>query len=80
MQTVYLSAYISLPAVETKIELDTHADTCVVGDHCLIVHDHNKPVSIYINDLKAGLYANIVDATIAYIEPETGQLSIRRLK
>ena len=37
MQTVHLSAHTNIAVVKTKIELDLHADTCVVGDHCLIV-------------------------------------------
>ena len=41
MQTVHLSAHNSLAVVNTKIELDSHVDTFVVGDHCLVVHDHN---------------------------------------
>ena len=27
-----------------KVELDSHADTCVVGDNCLSTLDHNRPV------------------------------------
>ena len=42
VQTIHLSTHISLVVVKPKIELDSHADTCVVGDHCVIVHDHNR--------------------------------------
>ena len=65
------------PVVETKIDLDSHADTCAVGDHCQIVNDHNRPAKIYGYDLKAGSkHVCIVNATIAYTEPETGQVVI----
>ena len=39
---------------QSKIELDSHSDTCVVGDQCLVVHDHNRPVNVYGRDPKAG--------------------------
>ena len=29
-----------------EIELDSHADTYVVGDNCLVVHDHDIPVNV----------------------------------
>ena len=75
VQTVHLSAYKSLLVVETKIELDLHADTCVVGDHYLIVHDHNRPVNVYGYNSKAGLkHTCIVNATVAYTVPETGHI------
>ena len=34
LQTGQLSAQKSVAAVETKIEFDSYADTCVVGDQC----------------------------------------------
>ena len=77
MQIVHLSAHTSIAVVKTKIELDSHADTYVVGDHCLIVHDHHRPVNIYRYDPKAGSkHACIVNATVAYTVPETGQVVI----
>ena len=72
VQTVPKSAQKNLSAVETKIELDSHADTCVVGEQCLVIHDDNGPVNIYGYYLKSGSkQAFIVNATIAYTEPET---------
>ena len=57
--------------VKTKIELDSHADTCVVDDHGPIVHVHKRPANVY-RDSKAGLkHAHGVDAVITYTEPET---------
>ena len=72
--TVHLSAHTRLAIAKTKIDLDSHADTCVVGDHCLNVHDHNRPVNVYGYDPNAGSkLAHIVSATVAYEGPETGQ-------
>ena len=66
-QTVKLSTQNSVTVVKTQIELDSHADKCFVGDHCLIVHDHNRPMNIYGYDPKMELkHACTVDATIAY--------------
>ena len=30
-----------------RVELDSHADTCAVSDNCLVIHDHNRLVSVY---------------------------------
>ena len=77
MQTVHLSAHTSIAVVKIKIELDSHADTCDVGEDCLIVQDHNRPVNVYGYDPKAGSkHACIVYTTITYIIPETGQVVI----
>ncbi len=32
--------------VETTLELDSHADTCVLGRHALITLYYNRPVSV----------------------------------
>ena len=67
----------SITVVKTKIELDSHADICAVCDHCLIVHNHNRPVNVYGYNPKAGSkYAYFIDATVAYTVPETGQVVI----
>ena len=52
VQTVQLSAQNSLVVVKTKIELDSHADTCVVGDDCLVVHEQNRPLNTFEYDPK----------------------------
>ena len=36
----------ALVASKPKVELDTHADTCVVDDNCLVIHDSNKQVNV----------------------------------
>ena len=37
-----------------KVELNSHTDTCVVGDNGLVIHDHNRPVNVYSYDPKDG--------------------------
>ena len=77
VQRVHLIAHTNLAVVKTKTELDSHADACVVGDHCLVVHDHNRPVNVYRYNPKVGSkYAHIVNAAVAYTESETGQVVI----
>ena len=63
--------------VKTKIELDSHAYTHFVVDHCLIVHDHNRPVNVFGYDPRMALKnACIGDAFVAFTEPETCKLVI----
>ena len=67
VQTVQLCAQNSLAVVKTKVELDSHADTCILCDHCLVVHDHTRPVNVFGYDPKAeSKHACIVNTTIAY--------------
>ena len=50
---VQLSAQNSLIVDKTKIELDSHADTFIVGDHCLVLDDntivqsYNRPDNVF---------------------------------
>ena len=46
VKTVHLSAQNNVTAVETEIELGSHVGICVVGYHCLVVHDHSRPVNV----------------------------------
>ena len=57
------------------IALDLHAGICVIGDHCLIVHDHNRPANVFEYNPKAeSQHAAIVNTLIAYTQPETCQV------
>ena len=77
VQTVQLSAQKRIGVVKTKVELNSHSNTCVVGDQCLGIHVHNRPVNVFGYDSKVGSkYACIVDATVTYDEPKTGQVGI----
>ena len=60
-----------------KSELDSHADTCVVGKHALVVHEHNRMVNVFSYDPKSkGKPAKIVDALVKYVDPFTGAESL----
>ena len=47
-------AHASDASSKPKVELDSHADTCALGDNCLVIHNHKKPVNVYINYHKDG--------------------------
>ena len=61
----------------SRIELDSHADTCVIGKNAMVIHDHRWRVSVTGYDPKAGsnLY-RIVSAALAYDHPQTGETSL----
>ena len=44
--------HASVASSKPKEELDSHADTCVVGDNCLVIQDHNRPFYVYSYDAK----------------------------
>ena len=70
-------AHASVASSKPKVELDSHADICVVGDNCLVIHDHNWPVNVYSYDPKDGhRSAKTVDATVGYQDPQSGQVFI----
>ena len=33
-----------------KVELDSYVDTGDVGNNCLVLHDHNRPINVYSYD------------------------------
>ena len=37
---------VDYSSLTTTIEIDNHADTCVVGMNTLIIHDYDQPVSV----------------------------------
>ena len=45
-------AHASVDSSITKVVLDSHTDTCVVSDNCLVIHDNNKPVNVYSYNTK----------------------------
>ena len=63
---------------ESRSELDTHADTCVVGKHALIVHDYDRPVRICGYDPTGPVAESLdtVTAALAYDDPLSGQTVI----
>jgi hypothetical protein len=58
-------------------ELDSHADTCVVGKNAIIIHDFERPVNVTGYDQSvATTKARTVTAAVAYDEPDTGRVLI----
>ncbi len=60
---------------ETTLELDSHADTCVLGHDALIILDYNKPVSVvgYDESLGSKTYQTVSDV-VAYDDPQTRRM------
>ena len=52
-----------------------HVDTCVVGDNCLVIHDHYRPVNdVYSYNPKDDYRsAKTVDAAVGFQDPQSGQ-------
>ncbi len=62
------------PTYETTLELDSHANTCVLGRHALITLDHNRPVAIMGYDESLGTKTyKTVSGVVAYTDPKTGR-------
>ena len=52
---------------ETTLELDSHADTCVLGCDALILHDYMRPVRVQGYDPSLGtVQYNTVSGALAY--------------
>ena len=67
-------ALASVASSKPKIELNSHADMCVVGDNCLVINDHNRPVHVYSYNPKSGHRSAKTDnATVEYQHPQNGQ-------
>jgi hypothetical protein len=68
-------AFADLQIEEHFTELDSHADTCVVGKHALIVHLLDKKVNVTGFDPSRGKVKdlNLVSAALAYDCPRTGE-------
>ena len=63
---------------DTRTELDSHAEACVVGKHALIFHDFDRPVNVTTYDPKGPTAKSMrtVSAALAYDDPETGETLI----
>ena len=61
---------LQFKVAKPKVELDSHANTGVVGDNCLEIHDHNRQVNVYSYDPKYGhRSAKTIDAPVGYQDP-----------
>ena len=59
---------------KTTLELDSHANTCVLGRHALITLDHNRPVAVMGYDESLGTKTyKTVNSMVAYTDPKTGR-------
>ena len=59
----------------TTLELDSHADTCVLGKDCLVILDYERPVQVvgYDPALGAKTYQTI-SGVVAHDDPVTGEV------
>jgi hypothetical protein len=59
---------------EIRTELDSHADTSVVGkDTALMIHDFGRAVNVYgYNDTIGQARCKTISAVVAYDHPKTG--------
>ena len=65
---------INDPNYETTLELDSHADTCVLGQHAYIFQDYNRPVHVEAYDPKLGSTEyQTVSGAVAYTDPSNGR-------
>jgi len=56
-----------------RVELDSHADTCVVGQHALVIHEHPNVVMVSgFDPSQPPRRAKVVDAAIRYTCRDTG--------
>ena len=60
-------AHTSVASSKPKVESDSHADTFVVGNNCLVIHSLKRPVNAYNYDPRDGhKIAKTVNATVDY--------------
>ena len=59
----------------TTMELDSHADTCVLGRDCLVILDYDRPVQVvgYDPALGAKTYQTI-SGVVSHNDPATGEV------
>ena len=62
---------------QSKSELDSRADTCVLGDNALITHSYDKFVKVTGFDPGApAIEAEIVSGALTYDQPDTGEVIV----
>ena len=71
---IQMLSHLSSNDIDTSLELDYHADTCVIGEDCLILNDYERPVTVYGYDRDLGVQSFCtVSDILGYIEPKSGQ-------
>ena len=68
MSTLTTVAAVDVDVQEGRTELDSHADTCIVGSCALVFHEYERRVNVQGYDPKLGIQKDlpIVSAAIAY--------------
>jgi hypothetical protein len=62
-------------ALETSLELDSHADTTVLGAGALIIQSYDRPVEVVWYDPQQGLQMfEMVSGVLAFDHPQDGQV------
>jgi hypothetical protein len=62
-----------LTNTQTTLDLDSHADTCVLGQNCLIILDHNRPIQVHSYNPSLGYQTfQTVSSVLYYQHPVTG--------
>jgi hypothetical protein len=60
------------PLSKTTLELDSHADTSILGRHALIILDYDRPVTVVGYDESLGTHVYpTVSGVVAYTDPQT---------
>ena len=64
-------AHASVASSKSKVELELHTDTCLVGNNCLVLHDNNNNYSYD----SSNVYRNVqtVDAAVGYQDQQSGK-------
>jgi hypothetical protein len=67
----------SFNAYESRTDLDSHADTTVLGKHCIVVHDTNRTadVSPFLPDLGTAEKSALLQALLLMITRMVKRLS-----
>ena len=66
--------HTSVANSKPEVELDSHADMCVVGNNCLVIYDYNRLVNVYSYNPKDDHRRDkTVDATVDYQDPQSSQ-------
>ena len=59
---------------DSRTELDSHADTCVVGQNALITYNFETLVQVTGYDNVNAKYYKTVSAAVVYDDPMSGQM------
>ena len=69
-----MMAHAYIASSKPGIELDSYAEKCVVGDNCLVIHNHVRQVNVFSYDPKDGKRsAKTVHATVDYRDLQSAQ-------